>query len=89
MTIRKVKKLLESTQPRPDHKGKVFTIRFIKRDDTDRVMRARLGVVRGLTYEGQNYDPEEKDIKTVWDTQNQGYRNIRLDSILEFNGRKL
>ena len=89
MTIKKLRKLFADTQPNPEKKGKVFRLKFIKRDGSVRNMKARLGMQRNLTYTGQNYNPSEYDIQTVWSVGDQGYRNVRLDSIIEFNGEKI
>jgi hypothetical protein len=82
MKLSKIAELIESTQPNPEKKGKLFRVEFIKRDNTHRVIRGRLGMKHGLTYTGQSYNPGDYGMKTVWSTQDKGYRNIRLDSIV-------
>lgn len=71
--------------------GKFFTITFIKKDGTIRVMNARLGVTKGLTGKGMTYDPIERNLLTVFDVQKQAYRMINSDTIQEikFEGQTL
>ena len=51
-------------------RGKFFTVNFVKKDGSVRKMLARTGVKKGLV--------------CVWDVQNNGYRTINCDSVLDF-----
>lgn len=69
---------------------KIFTVEFIKRTDgTVRVLNGRLGVHKGLTGDGQRYDPASKGLLTVYDLKNEGYRMIPLESVqkIKANGK--
>ena len=65
-------------------KGKFFTVEFIKRTTGEvRKMNCRTGVSKGVTGVGKSYDPEEKRLVTVWDTQAKNFRSINLDGIIK------
>lgn len=62
-------------------KGKFFTVWFIKKDGTLRMMNARLGVKAYLKGGELPYNPEEKGLIPVYDIQSQGYRMINWTTI--------
>jgi len=63
--------------------GKIFHVRFLKRSDhSERDMLARRGVVKRIVGTGQPYDAQARGLLTVWDIDNQAYRNVPLDSIV-------
>jgi hypothetical protein len=62
--------------------GKIFSVHFIKKDNTERKMVCRTGVKKNLTGEGLAFDPIEKNLVSVWDMQANGYRFIPVDRIL-------
>ncbi len=67
-----------------------FVCTFRKRTNGRlRRMSCQLGVKEGVTGQGQPYDPEDKDLLTVWDTDLQEYRNVNLRAIvrLEIKGK--
>ena len=64
-----------------DTKGKFFTVTFIKKDGTTRVMNARLGVKAYLKGGVLPYNPEEKNLIPVYDMQKRAYRTISVGTI--------
>ena len=63
--------------------GKIFGVRFIKRTNGEmRTMSARRGVSKGVTGEGLKYDPESKQLLTVYDMNKQGHRMINTNDIM-------
>tara|TARA_R110000822_G_scaffold36734_2_gene103184 strand:+ start:1203 stop:1532 length:330 start_codon:yes stop_codon:yes gene_type:complete len=71
--------------------GKTFTVEFIKKDGTPRVMNARLGVKKGTTGEGMKYKPTERGLLPVYDMQNGGFRMINFATITAYtiHGRRV
>ena len=62
-------------------KGKVFTVSFVKKDGTNRVMNARLGVKVFLKGGTLPYNPDSKNLIPVYDMKNRGYRMINVNTI--------
>ena len=62
-------------------KGKFFTVTFIKKDGTERVMNARLGVKAYLKGGDLPYNPDEKGLIPVYDMKNGGYRMVNVNTI--------
>ena len=56
-------------------------IAFIKKDGTERVMNARLGVKAYLKGGELPYNPDEKGLIPVYDMKNSGYRMVNVDTI--------
>ena len=70
-------------------KGKIFTVTFIKKDGSTRVMNARLGVKAYLQGGSLPYNPEEKGLLPLFDIQIKSYRVINLRTITELTiGKK-
>lgn len=67
-------KVIQSTN------GKMFTVCFIKKDGTERIMNCRLGVKKHLKG-GASTTSHKKNLVTVYDVKAEGYRNINLDTI--------
>ena len=69
-----------------DTKGAFFTVKFIKKDGTERVMNCRLGVKKYLHGGELPYDPVAKGLLPVWDPvaakTSDGYRIINTNTIL-------
>lgn len=63
--------------------GKVFTVTFIKKDNTVRVMNARLGVRKHLKGGALKYDPASKGLIGVFDMQDGGYKMINIKTMLK------
>lgn len=70
-----------------DTKGKFFTVTFIKKDGTERVMNARLGVKKYLKGGDLPYNADEKGLIPVYDVKlgksqaNDAYRMINVSTI--------
>ena len=76
MTIDKtvVERIINNTN------GKVFSLQFVKKDGSQRVMNCRLGVskgVKGTGYQINNRIP----VKRVFDMNAKGFRSINLSTI--------
>ncbi len=63
-----IESVLKATQ------GKFFTVVFVKKDGTTRVMNARLGVSKHLKGGQSTLDPAQ--YLTVYDMQSEGYRAV-------------
>ena len=77
MFIELIKEKLQSS------KGKIFTVTFIKKDGTMRVMNCRLGVKKNLKGVGRRYNPDNFNLLSVYDMQKKAYRMINLETIQE------
>lgn len=83
----------ELIQKLKDTKGDFFTVKFIKKDGTDRTMNARIGVKRYLKGGELRYDPIAKGFLPVWDAQaakrggseDAGYRMVNTSTIYAAN----
>jgi hypothetical protein len=64
-----------------DTKGKFFTVKFIKKDGSERVMNARLGVKKYLKGGTLKYDPAEFNYITVYDMGAKDYRTVNANTI--------
>jgi hypothetical protein len=62
-------------------KGKFFTATFIKKDGSERVMNARLGVKKYLKGGTLKYNPAEFNYVTVFDMGLKEYRTINIDTL--------
>lgn len=67
---------------------KIFTVTFIKKDGTVRVMNARRGVKKGVKGVGMSYDPFSKGLIPVFDMQKDAFRMINAATILEIKAEK-
>lgn len=65
-----------------DTRGEFFTVIFIKKDGTTRVMNARFGVKKYLKGGTLPYDPISKGLLPVFDIQKMEYRMINTKTIL-------
>lgn len=61
--------------------GKIFTVLFIKKDGSQRVMNCRINVKKYLHGGELPYDPISKGLFPVYDIQSKGYRMINLNTI--------
>lgn len=75
ISTEKAKELIKAT------KGKFFTVTFIKKDGSERVMNARLGVKAYLKGGYLPYNPEEKGLIPVFDIPKKEYRIVNLSTI--------
>jgi len=72
-----------------DTKGGFFTVTFIKKDGTPRVMNARLGVKKHLKGGELKYDAKAMGYIPVFDMQKREYRMVNSGTILALNiGKK-
>ena len=63
------------------NKNKIFTVSFIKKDGSKRVMNAMLGVKKYLKGGELPYDAASKGLLPVYDMQKKAYRIITLNSV--------
>ena len=68
-----------------DTRGAFFTVTFIKKDGSTRVMNARFGVKKYLKGGELPYDPIAKGLLPVFDVQEMAYRMINTKTILSAN----
>jgi len=64
--------------------GKIFSVEFIKKDGSVRLMNCRLGVTKHLKGGASTLDPNK--FITVYDLQSKGYRAIDKKTILNVKG---
>jgi hypothetical protein len=64
--------------------GKIFSVEFVKKDGTKRLMNCRLGVTKHLKGGSSTLDPNK--FITVYDLQSEGYRAINKESIINVKG---
>lgn len=75
-------KKIQATDPRNSGRGDFFTVTFIKKDGSTRVMNARLGVKKYLKGGALPYDAISKGLLPVFDAQKNDYRMINLNTII-------
>ena len=75
----------ELVQKIKDTKGAFFTVTFVKKDGTTRVMNARFGVKKYLKGGELPYDPIAKGLLPVFDVQKGEYRMINTSTLLGAN----
>lgn len=66
-----------------ENKGKIFSVRFVKKDGTVRFMKCRTGVTSKLKGGELKYDPNAKGLKVVFDLTCKAYRMIKENSVYE------
>jgi len=64
--------------------GKIFTVTFLKKDGTIRVLNGRLGVKKYL--KGGESTLDKDQFITVYDMQSKGYRAINKSTIIDVKG---
>jgi len=62
--------------------NRMFSLEFLKKDGTKRVMLARFNVTKGLTGKGAKYNAEDYNLMTVYDMNKSAYRSVPLDRLL-------
>ena len=62
--------------------NRMFSLEFIKKDGTKRVMLARFNVTKGLTGKGQRYNPADYDLINVYDMNKSAYRSVPMNRLL-------
>lgn len=66
-----------------DTNGAIFTITFVKKDGSERVMNARTKVQKHLKG-GESTTSHLNHLVTVYDLKSEGYRNINLTTVKQF-----
>jgi len=66
--------------------GKFFSVEFIKRDGTTRLMLCRVGVTKYLKGGKRTVG---NDIQVVFDIHKMQYRSFRYDSVIKINQEKV
>lgn len=75
--MNKVERILNSN-------GKIFTVTFVKKDGSIRVLNGRLGVTKHL--KGGDCTLNKEKFIIVYDLKSEGYRAIDKESILDVVG---
>ena len=57
-------------------KTQQFTVTFIKKDDTIRVMTAMVGVKAGVNGKGMSWNPEDRGMISVHECQNENLKEL-------------
>jgi len=66
--------------------GKFFSVEFIKRDGTTRVMLCKVGVTKYLKGGKRTVG---NDVQVVFDMHKMQYRSFRYDSVIKINKEKV
>ena len=69
----KLSKIVKATN------GKFFTVVFIKKDGTERILNGRLGVTKHL--KGGQCTLDKEKYLIVYDVASKGYRAVNVDTI--------
>ena len=66
--------------------SRMFVVRFIKQDGTERTMYAKIGVKRHLSKNPnkRKVSNTNPNIVRVYDCESKSYKSFKLDSVLEF-----
>jgi hypothetical protein len=67
---------------------KIFTVTFIKKDGTVRVLNGRRKVTKHLKGGELAYDPIERGLIPVYDLKSEGYRMINSQTVTEIKSEK-
>lgn len=65
--------------------GRIFSVEFVKKDNTVRKMICRTGVKKHLKGGELAYDPIEKGLLAVFDMEKAEYRMINLRTIINIS----
>ena len=65
--------------------GRIFTARNIKKDGTERAMNCRLHVSKGVKGIGLKYNPEERNMLTVFDMKRKEFRTLNIETLYQLN----
>lgn len=74
--------LSEARQVIRSAKGRIFSATFVKKNGEVRVMTARTGVKKHLKGTGMKYNPEERNLISVFDMNKRQYRTINIGTLL-------
>jgi hypothetical protein len=67
---------------------KIFSVKFIKKDGSERLMNCRRGVKKDLKGVGLGYNAIEKNLLSVYDIVKKDYRMINISTIKELRANK-
>jgi len=70
-----------------DNQNKIFSVEFIKKDNTRRLMIARLGVKKGVKGIGQSFEPSKYNLITAFDMQKDSFRMINCNNLISLKLR--
>jgi len=62
--------------------NRMFSLEFIKKDGSKRIMLARFNVTKGLNGKGQRYNPADYELINVYDMNKNAYRSVPLNRLL-------
>lgn len=65
--------------------GRVFGVKFVKKDGTDRTMNCRLGVKKHLKG-GSNTTSHINKYLTVYSINDKNYRNVNMETVTSVSG---
>ena len=68
-------------------RGRICSVRFVKKDGSVRKMLFRKGVRKNLKNKGLSYNPESVGNVIVYEVNN-GYRTINCNSVLELKANR-
>jgi hypothetical protein len=68
-------------------RGRICSVRFIKKDGSVRKMVFRKGVSKGVKGKGLSYNPESVGNMVVFEMNN-GFRTINCNSVLELKANR-
>lgn len=63
--------------------GQIFSAIFTKKDGTERKIKARCGVTKGVNGKGLSFDPISKGLLPVYDLDKSSFRMINLNTLKE------
>lgn len=69
--------------------GRIFSVTFMKKDGTERIMHARTGVTKHLKGGSLAFEPSDYSLKAVFDVGKQAYRMVNLATVTSFRCGKL
>tara|TARA_R100001440_G_scaffold74972_1_gene101095 strand:- start:1365 stop:1643 length:279 start_codon:yes stop_codon:yes gene_type:complete len=67
---------------------KIFSVEFIKKDGTHRLMNARLQVQKGVKGVGLRFNPDEHNLITAFDMQKGEFRMINCNTLVSLSANK-
>jgi hypothetical protein len=68
-------------------KRKVVSVKFKKKDGSERLMKCTLlsDIVPVYEKKTQRIKPENEDTLTVWDLEKEAFRSFKVNSIIEYS----
>lgn len=61
--------------------GKIFSVTFTKKDNTEKTLTCRTGVKSYTSGKGAKYDAAALGYTTVWDLPGKSYKNVNNQTI--------